>query len=94
MASMENTEDFINVYLNRKEQTNFEQIRNSTIISKKVEKDYKNAINKAKLYEKNFESMYQNSIINIKRIICDTSNLMKDKIIDFIVLLKVIIKYN
>ena len=32
--------------------------------------------------------MYQNTIINIKKIICETSNLMKDKIINFIILLK------
>ena len=88
MANMENTEDIVNKYLNRKEQINFEQIKNSIIISKKVEKDYKNAINKVKLFENNFESMYQNTIINIKKIICETSNLMKDKIINFIILLK------
>ena len=88
MANMESTEDIVNKYLNRKEQINFEQIKNSIIISKKVEKDYKNAINKVKLFENNFESMYQNTIINIKKIICETSNLMKDKIINFIILLK------
>ena len=88
MTSMENTEDTVNKYLNRKDQTNFEQIRNSIVLSKKVEKDYKNAINKAKHHENNFESMYQNTIINIKKIICDTSNIMKDKIFDFMVLLK------
>ena len=32
--------------------------------------------------------MYQNTFINIKKIVCDTSNLMKDKIIGFMILLK------
>jgi hypothetical protein len=57
MASMSNTEDTVNKYLNKKEQTTFEQIKNSIIESKKLEKDYKNAINSAKYYEENFESM-------------------------------------
>ena len=35
MANMESTEDIVNKYLNRKEQINFEQIKNSIIISKK-----------------------------------------------------------
>ena len=88
MTSMSNTEDTVNKYLYRKEQTTFEQIKNSIIESKKVEKDYKNAINSAKYYEENFESMYQSSISNIKKIICEISNEMKDTITDFLILFK------
>ena len=88
MTSMSNTEDTVNKYLYRKEQTTFEQIKNSIIESKKVEKDYKNAINSAKYFEENFESMYQSSISNIKKIICEISNEMKDTITDFLILFK------
>ena len=88
MNSMSNTEDIVNKYLNRKDQTTFEQIKNSILESKQVEKNYKNGIKSAKYYEENFESMYQNSIVNVKKIICDISSKMKDTITDFLILLK------
>lgn len=87
MSSMANTEDIVNKYLNRKEQTTFEQIKSSIIISKKVEKEYKNSINSAKFYEQNFEAMYQSSVINIKKLVSEISGKMKDTITDFIILL-------
>ena len=38
MKSMSNTEDIVNNFLNKKEQTTFEQIKNSIKISKKLKK--------------------------------------------------------
>ena len=86
--NMGNTETMVNKYLNRKDKLTFEQIKSSIIATKKVEKDYKKAINSAKLYEENFNAMYQNSISNIKRLSGEISNQMKDMITDFLILLK------
>ena len=88
MNNMSSTEDLVNNYLNKKDSTTSEQIKNSIKTSKKIEKDYKNAIKSAKYYEENFQSIYQSSIINIKKMACETSTKMKDTITDFLILLK------
>ena len=88
MNNMSSTEDLVNNYLNKKDSTTSEQIKNSIKTSKKIEKDYKNEIKSAKYYEENFQSIYQSSIINIKKIACETSTKMKDTITDFLILLK------
>ena len=88
MNNMSSTEDLVYNYLNRKDSTTSEQIKNSIKTSKKIEKDYKNAIKSAKYYEENFQSIYQSSIINIKKMACETSTKMKDTITDFLILLK------
>jgi hypothetical protein len=88
MKNMGNTEDTVKRYLNKKDQITFEQIKNSIKITKKIEKEYKKSINTAKSYEDNFCSMYENSIVNIKKLTSETSGKMKDIIIDFLILLK------
>ena len=88
MNNMSSTEDLVNNYLNKKDSTTSEQIKNSIKTSKKIEKDYKNEIKSAKYYEENFQSIYQSSIINIKKMACETSTKMKDTITDFLILLK------
>ena len=88
MKNMGNTEDTVKRYLNKKDQITFEQIKNSIKITKKIEKEYKKSINTAKSYEDNFCSMYENSIVNIKKLTSETSGKMNDIIIDFLILLK------
>ena len=87
--SMNNTEDIINKYLSKKDTTiTQEQMKSMINNTKKMEKDYKNLINSTKLYEETFDSLYLSSLENIKKLCSETSNQMKDLIIDFIILLK------
>ena len=88
IKSMENTEDIVKKYLNKKNQIPYEQIKNIIKSSKKIEKEYKNSINFVKSYELNFGSTYQCSKENIKKLITDISNQMKNIITDFLILLK------
>ena len=87
--SMANTEDIIFKCLSQKDKTITEDRMKWTIDdSKKIEKDYKNLINSTKLYEETFDSIYLSSLENMKKLCSETSNQMKDLIIDFIILLK------
>ena len=85
------TEDTINKYYNKKDNNNTitkDQMKNMISSTKKIEKDYKNLINSTKLYEETFDSLYLSSLENFKKLSSETSNQMKDSIIDFIVLFK------
>ena len=87
--SMANTEDIIFKCLSQKDKTITEDRMKWAIDdSKKIEKDYKNLINSTKLYEETFDSIYLSSLENMKKLCSETSNQMKDLIIDFIILLK------
>ena len=86
--NMENTEDIVKKYVNKKNQISYEQIKNTIKSTKKIEKEYKNKINTVKTYESNFGSTYQSSKENIKELISGISNQMKNIITDFLVLLK------
>lgn len=89
--NMANTEDMINKYYNKKDNNNTitkDQMKNMISSTKKIEKDYKNLINSTKLYEETFDSLYLSSLENFKKLSSETSNQMKDSIIDFIVLFK------
>ena len=87
--SMANTEDIIFKCLSQKDKTITEDRMKWAIDdSKKIEKDYKNLINSTKLYEETFDSIYLSSLENMKKLWSETSNQMKDLIIDFIILLK------
>lgn len=89
--NMANTEDMINKYYNKKDNNNTitkDQMKNMITSTKKIEKDYKNLINSTKLYEETFDSLYLSSLENFKKLSSETSNQMKDSIIDFIVLFK------
>ena len=88
--NMANTEDTINKYLNKKDNNAVtkDQMKNMIASTKKIEKEYRNLINSTKLYEETFDSLYLSSLENFKKLSSDTSNQMKDSIIDFIILLK------
>ena len=87
--SMANTEEIIAKYLSKKDTSiTQEQMKNMINNTKKIEKDYKNLINSTKLYEETFDSLYLSSLENMKKLCSETSNQMKDLIIDFIILLK------
>ena len=88
--NMANTEDTINKYLNKKDNNTVtkDQMKNMIASTKKIEKEYRNLINSTKLYEETFDSLYLSSLENFKKLSSDTSNQMKDSIIDFIILLK------
>ena len=88
--NMANTEDMINKYYNKKDNNPItkDQMKNMISSTKKIEKDYKNLINSTKLYEETFDSLYLSSLENFKKLSSETSNQMKDSIIDFIVLFK------
>ena len=87
--SMANTEDIIFKCLSQKDKTITEdRVKWAIDDSKKIEKDYKNLINSTKLYEETFDSIYLSSLENMKKLCSETSNQMKDLIIDFIILLK------
>ena len=92
MNNMSNTEDLVIKYLNHKDQITSENIKNSIILTKKLENEYKNIIKSTKFYENNFEIMYKSSNENIKKLSSETSSQMKDIIIDFIILLQNYIK--
>lgn len=87
--NMANTEGVINKFLSKKENNSVTKDQMKTMISntKKIEKEYKNLINSTKLYEETFDSLYSSSLENFKKLCSETSNQMKDSIIDFIVLL-------
>ena len=89
-TNMANTEDTINKYLNKKDNNTVtkDQMKNMIASTKKIEKEYRNLINSTKLYEETFDSLYLSSLENFKKLSSDTSNQMKDSIIDFIILLK------
>ena len=86
-TSMANTEDIITKYLKNNMVTK-EQMKNMITQTKKIEKEYRDLINSTKLYEETFDSLYLSSLENFKKLSSETSNLMKDSIIDFIVLLQ------
>ena len=88
--NMANTEDMINKYYNKKDNNPItkDQMKNMITSTKKIEKDYKNLINSTKLYEETFDSLYLSSLENFKKLTSETSNQLKDSIIEFIVLSK------
>ena len=88
--NMANTEDMINKYYNKKDNNPItkDQMKNMISSTKKIEKDYKNLINSTKLYEETFDSLYLSSLENFKKLTSETSNQLKDSIIEFIVLFK------
>ena len=89
MSSMENTENLIKKYINRKDNSiSLNEMKNSITSSKKIEKEYKNLINSTGCYEETFDALYSSSIENIKKLTSETANQMKEIIIDFIILLK------
>ena len=89
ISTMSNTEDTINKYITRKDNPlSFNEMKNTISASKKIEKEYKNFINSTECYEETFDALYISSIENIKKLSSETSNQMKDIIIDFIILLK------
>ena len=93
MASMSNTELIINKFLNKKDSSiTLNHMKTSISNSKKIEKEYKKLISSTKYYEETFDALYISSIENIKKLTSETSNQMKDLIIDFIILLKNYIK--
>lgn len=87
--NMANTEGVINKFLSKKENNSVTKDQMKTMISntKKIEKEYKNLINSTKLYEETFDSLYSSSLENFKKLCSETSDRMKDSIVDFIVLL-------
>ena len=88
ISSMANTEDIISKYLKRDNSTSLNDMRNAISNSKKLEKEYKKLIKSTGCYEDTFDSLYISSVENIKKLTSETSNQMKDIIIDFIILLK------
>ena len=89
ISTMSNTEDTINKYITRKDNPlSFNEMKNTISASKKIEKEYKNLINSTECYEETFDALYISSIENIKKLSSETSNQMKDIIIDFIIILK------
>ena len=87
ITNMSNTEDTITKYLNNNMVTK-EQMKNIIAQTKKIEKEYRDLINSTKLYEETFDSLYLSSLENFKKLSSETSNLMKDSIMDFILLLQ------
>lgn len=87
--NMNNTEDVIKKFLSKKENNSVTKDQMKTMISntKKIEKEYKNLINSTKFYEETFDSLYSSSLENFKKLCSETSDRMKDSIVDFIVLL-------
>ena len=65
-----------------------EQIKNSIKNTKKIEENYKNLIKYSKSYEDTFFGLANSSTYNMKKLVCETSNIMKDAITDFIIVLK------
>ena len=90
ILNMENTEDIINKYLTQIDNNIITKDHMKSIISntKKIEEEYLKLINSTKLYEENFDSQYTSALENLRKLASETSNQMKDSIIDFIVLLK------
>ena len=88
MDNMSCTEDTIKKYLKKNSSISKDQMKTTITTTKKLEKEYKNLINSTKLYEETFDALYISSIENIKKLTSETSHQMKDKITDFIILLK------
>ena len=88
-TNMASTEDIINKYYNKKDNNTVTKEQMDSMISntKKIEKEYKDLINSTKLYEETFDSLYASSLENIKKLSSETSNLLKDSVINFIVFL-------
>jgi len=88
MENMANTEDTVSKFLKKNSTVTVEQMKSIISTTKKLEKDYKSSISSTKFYEETFDALYISSIENIKKLTSETSNQMKDIVIDFIVLLK------
>ena len=88
MENMANTEDTVSKYLKKNSTVTVDQMKSIISATKKLEKDYKSSIASTKFYEETFDALYVSSIENIKKLTSETSNQMKDIVIDFIVLLK------
>ena len=87
--NMLNTEDILDKYFNKKDNIIItkDQMINVLSTTKKIEKEYKDEINSTKLYEETFDSLYLSSLENFKKLTSETSNLLKDFITNFLVLL-------
>ena len=87
-TNMANTEDIISKYNNKRDNNTVtkDQMKNMITSTKKIEKEYKNLINSTKLYEETFDSLYLSSLENFKKLSSETSNQIKDSVVDFIVL--------
>ena len=87
--NMLNTEDILDKYFNKKDNIIItkDQMINVLSTTKKIEKEYKDEINSTKLYEETFDSLYLSSLENFKKLSSETSNLLKDFITNFLVLL-------
>jgi hypothetical protein len=88
MENMANTEDTVSKYLKKNSTVTVDQMKSIISATKKLEKDYKSSISSTKFYEETFDALYISSIENIKKLTSETSDQMKDIVIDFIVLLK------
>ena len=88
--NMENTEDTLYKYFNNKfnDTITKDQVNNMLITTKKIENEYKSLINSTKFFEETFDSLYLSSLENFKKLSSETSNQMKESIMDFIVLFK------
>ena len=84
------TEDVVNkFYIKNKDNVDLpEIIKNSIKNTKQIEQEYKKLIRSAKNFEDNFFGIYNSSIYNMKKLVCETFNIMKDTITDFIIILK------
>ena len=65
-----------------------DQLNNTIINSKKLEKQYKNSFESTKIYEKSFNELAEESAETMKKLSCELTVKLKDIILDFIVLLK------
>ena len=88
-TNMANTEDIIYKYFSQKDNDLVikDQMNIMILNTKKIEKEYKDLINSTKLYEETFDSLYECSLENFKKLSSQTSNLLKNSVINFIILL-------
>ena len=88
-TNMSSTEDIIYKYFSQKDNDLVikDQMNIMILNTKKIEKEYKDLINSTKLYEENFDSLYECSLENFKKLSSQTSNFLKKSVINFINLL-------
>ena len=88
--NMSYTEDMLKKYFDKKYNVIItdEQMNNVLSSTKKIEKEYKHAVKSTKLYEETFDSLYMSTLENFKKLSSETSNQLKESIVNFLVLLK------
>ena len=88
--NMAYTEDMLKKYFDKRYNIMITDEQMNMVLSttKKIEKEYKHTVKSTKLFEETFDSLYTSTLENFKKLSSETSNQLKESLVNFLVLLK------